>query len=207
MHLYAFLSQVLPMSDTAIEKLYAYARLLALRLPAREPGPPIDLDVELIHLRLVSGGQQAITLPGQSVVLDPAFTGDGTGPAYLPCTEHLSEIIRRFNDTFGRDMTDADRLHLLGLLSDIAEDPLVQQQAAANNLGSFEVPFNEALTGKAVGRVAPLSCRDRCRRGSAIQRAPGAGSGSWCRRREVALRRHQWRASTPWRGRSYGRTG
>jgi type I restriction enzyme R subunit len=150
-HLYAFLAQVLSLDDTSLEKRYLYCRMLALRLPKRS-AVGLDLDLDLTHLRVARRGSSSIALSGEATPLT-AFTGDGTGSAYLPGMEPLSEVIRRFNETFGLDLTDADALHLQGIVADMAADPVLQQQAAANTKDNFGIPFGAAFEGAVVDRM------------------------------------------------------
>jgi type I restriction enzyme R subunit len=150
-HLYAFLAQVLSLADTTLEKRYLFCRLLALRLPKRS-ATALDLELDLTHLRVARTGAASIGLTGETTPLT-SFTGDGTGSAYLPGMEPLSEVIRRFNETFGLDLTDADALHLQGIVADMAADPVLQQQAAANTRDNFGIPFGAAFEGAVVDRM------------------------------------------------------
>jgi type I restriction enzyme R subunit len=149
--LYAFLSQILPLSDTAIEKRYAYCRALAARLPKQEV-VSVDVEVDLTHLRLAGTGDHAI---GLTSAHDPltAFRGDGTGANYLPGFEPLSAVIERFNEACGLELTAADALHLRGIVTDMVADPAIQQQAGVNSSDSFGNPFDEKFIGAAVDRM------------------------------------------------------
>jgi type I restriction enzyme R subunit len=151
-NLYSFLAQVLSLGDTALEKRYLYCRMLKLRLP-KEEAVALDLDIDLTHLRVAETGTTSISLGDDQPTPLTAFTGDGTGSAYLPGMEPLSEVIRRFNETFGLDLTDADALHLKSIELAMAADPLIQQQAAANNIDGFRIPFDERFTEHAVDRM------------------------------------------------------
>jgi type I restriction enzyme R subunit len=151
-NLYAFLAQVLSLGDTELEKRYVFCRMLRLRLP-RQQAVALDLELDLTHLRVAESGSSAISLGGGDAKPLVAFTGDGTGSRYLPGMEPLSEVIRRFNETFGLDLADADALHLQGIVADMASDPVLQQQAAANTEENFGIPFGEAFTGAIVDRM------------------------------------------------------
>jgi hypothetical protein len=126
--------------------------MLRLRLP-RQQAVALDLELDLTHLRVAETGSSAISLGDGDAKPLVAFTGDGTGSRYLPGMEPLSEVIRRFNETFGLDLADADALHLQGIVADMASDPLLQQQAAANSEENFGIPFGEAFTGAIVDRM------------------------------------------------------
>ncbi|MGH2652133.1 MAG: type I restriction enzyme subunit R domain-containing protein, partial [Actinomycetota bacterium] len=138
---YAFLSQVLPMADTTMEKRFAYTRLLERRLPAEATGG-LDLgdQVEMTHLKVKRTGEHDISLERGGRVLK-AFSEGGPG-GYEDLMEPLSELIERLNKRFGIDLSEADRLHLEGIGADMAADPEVQQQAAANTEDNFGIEFD-----------------------------------------------------------------
>jgi len=150
-NLYAFLAQVFPLSDSQLEKRYAYCRLLKLRLPRRSP-VSIDVDIELTHLRVARTGEHHLALDGDATPLVAFPPGGGAG-SYLPGFEPLSVVIERFNATFGLTLTEADALHLEGIVADMAASPAMQQQAAANTMENFGIPFGEAFTGAVVDRM------------------------------------------------------
>nr|MBA3738986.1 type I restriction endonuclease subunit R [Actinomycetota bacterium] len=110
---YGFISQVLPMADTAMEKRYAYGRLLERRLPSEANGR-MDLgdQVEMTHLRVKRTGEHDLSLESGGGVLR-AF-GEGGPGGYEELLAPLSELIARLNDRFGADLAEADRLHLEG---------------------------------------------------------------------------------------------
>ena len=67
---YAFISQVLPLADTAMEKRYAYGRLLERRLPS-EPSGSLDLgdQIEMTHLLVKQTGADDLSLEKGAGVL------------------------------------------------------------------------------------------------------------------------------------------
>ena len=150
-NLYAFLAQVLSLADTSLEKRYVYCRMLRLRLP-REEAVALDLELDLTHLRVAKTGTANISLGGDEPKPLTTFTGDGTGSRYLPGMEPLSDVIRRFNETYGLDLTEADALHLHGIVADMSSNPKLQQQAAANTKENFGIPFADAFTDAVVER-------------------------------------------------------
>ncbi len=149
---YGFISQVLPMADTAMEKRYAYCRLLETRLPS----PPLggmDLgdQVQMTHLRVTRTGDHDISLDRGGGVLR-AFAEGGPG-GYEELLAPLSELIARLNERFGADLSEADRLHLEGIGADMAADPEVQQQAAANTEDNFGIEFDKRFTDAVAARM------------------------------------------------------
>ncbi len=150
---YGFISQVLPMADTAMEKRYAYCRLLERRLPS-EPSGSMDLgdQVQMTHLRVTRTGEHDLSLEKGGGVLH-AF-GEGGPGGYEDLLAPLSELIDRLNERFGADLSEADRLHLEGIGADMAADPEVQQQAAANTEENFGIEFDKRFTDAVAARMS-----------------------------------------------------
>jgi type I restriction enzyme, R subunit len=139
---YGFISQVLPMADTAMEKRYAYCRLLERRLPSAPTGT-MDLgdQVELTHLAVKKTGHHDLSLEKGGGVLH--VFGEGGPGGYADLLEPLSQLIARLNERFGTDLTEADRLHLEAIVADLAADLDMQQRAAANTEENFRLEFDE----------------------------------------------------------------
>jgi hypothetical protein len=97
----------------------------------------LDLDVALTHLRVAEKRREEIELTGEAAPL-VAFPEDGGGSRYLPGFEPLSAVIARFNEAFGGQVSEADRLLVDGLGARMVEDPLLQAQAVANDEGQFD---------------------------------------------------------------------
>ncbi|MGH2555841.1 MAG: type I restriction endonuclease subunit R, partial [Actinomycetota bacterium] len=97
---YGFISQVLPMADTTMEKRYAYCRLLERRLPSPPTGT-MDLgdQVQMTHLRVSKTGEHDLSLEKGAGVLR-AF-GEGGPGGYEELMAPLSELIERLNERFG----------------------------------------------------------------------------------------------------------
>ncbi len=150
---YGFISQVLPMSDTTMEKRYAYCRFLERRLPS-EPSGSMDLgdQVEMTHLRVKMTGEHDLSLEKGGGVL--RSFGEGGPGGYEDMLAPLSELIDRLNERFGADLSEADRLHLEGIGADMAADPEVQQQAAANTEENFGIEFDKRFTHAVAARMS-----------------------------------------------------
>jgi hypothetical protein len=149
---YGFISQILPLGDTAMEKRYAYCRLLERRLPS-EPSGSMDLgdQVLMTHLRVTKTGEHDLSLEKGGGVLH-AF-GEGGPGGYEDLLAPLSELIDRLNERFGADLSEADRLHLEGIGADMAADPELQQQAAANTEENFGIEFDKRFTDAVAARM------------------------------------------------------
>ena len=120
--LYAFLSQVLPYANPEWEKLSIFLNFLIPKLPA-----PVEEDLskgilETVNMDSYRAEKQAaekLSLADEDAEIPPVPTGGGgTGPPE-PDLEPLSRIIATFNDTYGTDFTDADKVaELLRTLPD-----------------------------------------------------------------------------------------
>jgi type I restriction enzyme R subunit len=158
---YGFLSQILPLGDTTMEKRYMYCRLFERRLPSA-PSGSMDLgeQLEMTHLRVRRTGEHDLALEKGGTVLK-AF-GEGGPGGYEDLYAPLSELIERLNELFGAALSEADRLHLEGIGADMAADPEVQQQAAANTRENFGIEFDrrfEAAVAARMGQAEELTIR------------------------------------------------
>ena len=110
---YGFLSSILPYSNAGWEKRSIFLNFLVSKLPAPQEEDlsrgildAIDMD----SYRAEKQAMQKILLPDEDAEIDPVPT---TGGGYRPEPEldHLSNIIKVFNDHFGGvDWEDADRV-------------------------------------------------------------------------------------------------
>ncbi len=150
---YGFISQVLPMADTAMEKRYAYCRLLELRLPS-EPSGSMDLgdQVQMTHLRVTRTGEHDLSLEKGAGVL--RTFGEGEPGGYEDLLAPLSELIERLNERFGAELSEADHLHLEGIGADMVASAEVQQQAAANTRENFGIEFDKRFTDAVAARMS-----------------------------------------------------
>ncbi len=150
--LYAFISQIMPLHDTQLEKRYLYCRFLERRLPRRIAGA-LDLgELELTHLRLRNFGRERIVLGDD--VQEPlvAFPG-GDGQSVLPGMEQLSAVIERVNQAFGLGLDESDRLHIESVMAAMADDEGVQIIAGANTEDVFAGEFDKRMVGAFVDRM------------------------------------------------------
>ncbi|RYB02142.1 type I restriction endonuclease subunit R [Lichenibacterium ramalinae] len=107
---YAFVAQIVSLSDTDIEKLDAYVGYLLRLLPEREVPGDNEITDDMVRLRafrLVAREEQDASLtPTAGRALDP-ITEFGGGIAEEE-EEALSEIVRVFNDRHGTDFRPED---------------------------------------------------------------------------------------------------
>ena len=113
---YGFLSSILPYPNPEWEKLSIFLNFLVLKLPA-----PMDTDlskgiletIDMDSYRAEKQAMENIGLPDQDTEIDPLPSGSGGGKPD-PEMDHLSNILKDFNDQFGNiPWKDADRVHRL----------------------------------------------------------------------------------------------
>lgn len=153
-NLYAFLSQIMPFTDSEFEKFYAYAKLLQTRLPKRELSESLHLDDEIAleYYRLQKIKEGAIELQkGEEGKLS------GTSEAGLKRARDeealLSEIINVLNDRFGTEFEEADKLFFDQIEAELMDDETLQTQAKANKIDTFKFAFDDKFIDKLIGRM------------------------------------------------------
>jgi type I restriction enzyme R subunit len=153
LRLYEFLSQIVPYNDLDLEKLYAFGRNLLPRLALKTDSEAIDIseDVRLTHFRLQKQGERKLSLEeGETPYLIP--TSDvGTGVVRESETGKLSEIVRKMNDLFSGDLTDADLIgYATHTKEKLLENRKLEEQAKNNTfeqfiLGDFDQEFMNTI--------------------------------------------------------------
>lgn len=152
-NLYAFLSQVIPFSDSDLEKLYTYLRFLQTKLPKRDEGPVYNIedDVALEYYRLQKVHDQVhIYLGGAGTVDGPKDAGTGV---VRDDTIELSQLIDILNDRFGTDFKPADQLFLDSIREDAVADKDLRQAAMANSMENFGYKFLGVLEDLFIERI------------------------------------------------------
>lgn len=152
--LYAFLSQIMPFSDERLEKLYAFTRNLERKLPRRDTGQQYRVggDLVLEYYRLQKINEGAITLQQSTTATLTGPTEVGTMRSEDEAVS-LSEIVRRWNEKFGTDFTDADALFLQQVEEDLVADAKLVEQARQNTRDNFRYGFEEVFLDKLIGRM------------------------------------------------------
>jgi type I restriction enzyme R subunit len=143
---YKFLAQIAPYLAVEHEKLFQFARFLALRLQTHaEGGVSVADSIELTHYRLVEGETRDLGLGEGDVDPLTSISGDGTGrgkggdvPMGL-----LGELVEMFNERFGAGLSDADAIRpvqdLIDKVAEIGEAQGLRAQAIGNTFEDFEL--------------------------------------------------------------------
>ena len=145
-NLYSFLSQVIPYQDSDLEKLFAYLKHLALKLPKRNAGPgyQFDEEVKLEYYRLQKISDGSISLrEGPAKPLDgPREVGSAlVREQRVP----LSRLIDQINDRFGDDLNEADQLFFDQIAEAALRTEALQQAAQGNPIDKFQLVFKEIV--------------------------------------------------------------
>lgn len=113
MRFYSFVSQVMKLGDTSLEKLFSYSSWLSRLLPNREVPPDIEITDDMIRLKAFriekkSQGNASLSA-GSTIPLLPIK--EFGAQAYVDDEEKsLSEIIESFNQKHGTSFTKDDFL-------------------------------------------------------------------------------------------------
>jgi type I restriction enzyme R subunit len=147
--LYAFLSQILPFADAALEKLYVFGRDVLKHPDFRIPGDRLPLEVQqqidMDSYRVKKTSSGDIGLRRGKAELPPVKAAEALA-AGEDKVEPLSRIIKDLNDRFGTDFSDQDKDSLAQLEARLDEEPALKASIEVN------VPENARLTFDHVAR-------------------------------------------------------
>lgn len=140
---YAFLAQVMPFTDAALEQLYVYVKALrAVLRDAATGGLDLGDDLVLTHLRLLRHDATDIELEAGQVEPGDALPGGGHGGSAEPKRNSLADIIAAINERFGTDLDERDRLEVEKVELTLRGDEQLRTFAQANSLESFALEFS-----------------------------------------------------------------
>ena len=153
--LYGFASQIAAFGDPELEKLYAFARMLARKLPRREGGAVLDLDddVSLAYYRLDRTFTGSVELTGADALPLGGPTEVGTAVLKDAAKSPLSQVITLLNERFGTDFNERDRLFMDQVVGDLAADDTLAEQARSNSIDNFRYAFDPKAMGAVIGRT------------------------------------------------------
>lgn len=152
-NLYAFLSQVIPYTDSELEKLYAFGRFLLVRLPRRDGGGVrLDDEVTLQYFRIEKVAEGALALRGEADGQVPGPVAVGTGAAKEEVAP-LSAIIDVLNQRFGTRFRPADQYFVDQIGEEAFADPQLVEAAHANEIENFRFVWDRTLQGIFIDRM------------------------------------------------------
>ena len=134
---YHYISQIARMFDRELHKEYLFCSYL-LRLIPGEPVTPWDLEnrVKLEYYRLEKTFEGAIELERRSMPLEPAKTKK---PVQMENKKDpLEEVIRKINEAFKGNFTDADRVLVSTIRDKLRSDQKVRRSARTDGEQMFQ---------------------------------------------------------------------
>lgn len=151
---YAFLAQLIDFEDTDLEKLYAYGRFLARKLPKTQGrNITLDDDVKLTFYRTQKVFDGSLSLGkddhGSVKGIGEAAKKGGSSGTIV----RLSTIIDVLNQKFGADLSQEDQLLFDAIEGDMAKDAELRTQALNNDLNNFAFPAKEKISGAFLERT------------------------------------------------------
>ena len=141
---YGFIAQIVNLEDAELEKLYQYGRLVQKKLPPRNGGGIVELgddelDLKRFELEKQFEGSMALQ-KGEGTAL-AGVTAVGTGGLEEDEQEALSEIVRRFNERFGKTFTEDDWVNIDAAGAAALNDDQTVAQARGNPFDVFRRAF------------------------------------------------------------------
>jgi type I restriction enzyme, R subunit len=130
---YEYVAQLVDFGDPPLEGFASFARLLRKRLKGIA-AEQVDLsDLKLTHFRVTpKGGLDGITPKGDPLPLDP-MTDNGLRDAKDREKAYLSELVKRLNDAFGKEISDKDQVAFAVHVSEKLRDDAIVMAQVENN--------------------------------------------------------------------------
>ncbi len=109
---YAFMSQIITYTDTSLEKLYVFLRLLVKKIKVERTELPKEVleKIDLESIKIPKTSQGSISLEAGGDKLEPM--GDGQRGFREEDKDFLSRILKEVNDRFGTEFTEEERVNL-----------------------------------------------------------------------------------------------
>lgn len=136
---YSYITQITFLGDEELHKTYMYLRYVEKLLPKNKI-EAIDLEGKLkltfYNLKQTFNGSVSLKKTDESEgLIQPQ--GSGIPIAILPEQRYLEEIIKKVNDLYAGQFTEADNLLVRNIMDIIIRDEEVKKSAKANNEDMF----------------------------------------------------------------------
>jgi type I restriction enzyme R subunit len=127
--LYSFMSGLVSIHDTGLEKLFVFLRFLLPKLPAKTGGLPLEVlgMVDMEKLAVRKNEKKDIALKRGEAKVDPLQYGSGATLTEEE-REALSKIIEDLNSRFNTSFSEDEIMVIKQLEKKIGEDEALQQQ-------------------------------------------------------------------------------
>jgi type I restriction enzyme, R subunit len=153
-NLYGFLSQILPYFDEELERLYAFVRNLAKKLPLPADGAKFTLDddvaLKFFRLQQVSEGTIDLSQGEADPLKGPTDLGTGREKG---TDIALSTLVAQLNERFGTNFTGADQLFFDSVRATAERNEKIVEAAKANTEANFSAFFERMLDGLFIQRM------------------------------------------------------
>ncbi len=157
--LYVFLAQIVPFTNPYLERLYIFLNHLQNKIQ-REQGEDLAqgiLDnIDMESYRLQKQGEFLITLQqGDELIPSQELKGGVTEPEL----ETLSNIVKAFNDRFGTNFTNEDKVRKMTaeLMQDVKDDKAAMENINAslqkNDIQNAQISFTDILKEKMINHI------------------------------------------------------
>lgn len=157
--LYVFLAQIVPFTNPYLERLYIFLNHLQNKIQ-REQGEDLAqgvLDsIDLDSYRLQRIGEFRITLQQGDELMPASEMGSGVTEPEL---ELLSNIVKAFNERFGTQFTNEDKVRKMtsALMQDVKEDKIAMDNINAsihkNDIQNAQITFTDVLKEKMINHI------------------------------------------------------
>lgn len=157
--LYVFLAQIVPFTNPYLERLYIFLNHLQNKIQ-REQGEDLAqgvLDtIDLDSYRLQKQGEFTITLQQGDELMPASEMGGGVAEPEL---ELLSNIVKAFNDRFGTQFTNEDKVRKMAadLMQDVKQDKAAMDNINAslnkNDIQNARITFTDILRDKMINHI------------------------------------------------------
>ena len=154
---YNFLASILPYNNAAWEQASIFLSFLVPKLPA-----PIEEDltrgiletIDMDSYRVEKRASMQIILADEDAEIEPVPAGGG-GFLSAPELDRLSNILKTFNDMFGTEWTDADRIRIARVIAEdlpalVTDDQLFQNAKRNSDKQNARIEHDKALERAAV---------------------------------------------------------
>ena len=148
-HLYAFLSQILTFTDSSLERLYVFGRLLLRKLPVTRDRLPVEIQqqIDMDSYRLQKTSSGTISLSRGAAELEPQ-KAKGTIVSYNDEVEPLSQIIHELNERFGTAFSEEDKVFIEQLEAKLAGNDALEKAVRVNTPENARLTFDHVVNDK-----------------------------------------------------------
>jgi type I restriction enzyme R subunit len=142
--LYVYLSQIVKFTDVDLEKLYSLGHLLLTKIqPSQQESPftlPQGIELEAYRIQETFSGSINLDNTAETELQAPAIKGSGTPTARIAVP--LSQVIQEFNNRYGINLTDADKVCVETVTERLSQNIKLKQQVQVN-ADKAQTTFNE----------------------------------------------------------------